>query len=80
MFPENDRARRIIWRDIVPVMAFAVALSFTFWTHQYSDTPANSLPTHTSLPHRAASHQHWTKVWPTVVRFDRPVVAHALGH
>jgi len=75
MFPKSDHRGRIIWRDIVPIAAFALALLLTFWTRPYSDMPPNSLPTHASIQHRAASDQRWTTVWPTVVRFDRPVVA-----
>lgn len=73
MFKKNERPGQVIWRDIVPVAAFTLALLFTFWTRQYSDMPSNALPMNWSIHDRAASYQHWTTVWPTVARFDRPV-------
>jgi hypothetical protein len=82
MFPKNDRPRRIIWHDILPVVALASALLLTFLTRQNSDLPSNSLST--SIDQRAVSYQRertdilkhpeWTTVWPTVVRFDRALI------
>jgi hypothetical protein len=80
MPPNADGSGRIIWRDIVPIVAFALALLLTFWTRQYSDMPPNSSPTHSNIQYRAAGYQRWTAIWPTVVRFDRPVVAHVQEH
>jgi hypothetical protein len=84
MFPKNERPGQIIWHDILPVAGLASALLLTFWTRQNSDLPPNSLPMHWSIDHRVASyqrertdipkHRQWTTVWPTVVRFDRPVI------
>jgi hypothetical protein len=84
MFSKNHRPGRIIWHDIVSVPAFALGLLLTFWTYQYSDLPPKLLPTHGSIQHGAASsqrertdipkHRQWTTVWPTVVRFDRPII------
>jgi uncharacterized membrane protein len=84
MFSTSRRPRRIIWHDIVPVAAFVLALSFAFWTYQYQDKFPKLLPTHWSIDHRVASHEgesvdipkhrQWTTVWPTVVRFDRPLI------
>jgi hypothetical protein len=80
VFSKNHRPARIVWHDIVPVAAFALALLLTLLTNQYSDM----LPTHWSIDHREATyqrestaipkHRQWTTVWPTVVRFDRPVI------
>ena len=84
MISKNHRAGRIIWHDIVPLAAFALAVLLTFWTYQYSDLLSKLPPTHWSIEHGVASHQRertdipkqrpWTTVWPTVVRFDRPVI------
>ena len=80
MFSKNHRPGSIISYDI-PFVAFALLLAF--WTYQYSDLLPNLLPTHPNIEHGAASnqggrtdipkHRRWTTVWPTVVRFDRPV-------
>ena len=79
MFSTNHHPGQIIWYDIVPVTALALALLLTFWTYQYSKL----LPTG-SIEHGVASyqrgrndipkHRQWTTVWPAVVRFDRPVI------
>jgi hypothetical protein len=84
MFPKKDRPGRVIWHDILPVVALASAILYTFWTRQNSDLPSNSLPLHWSIDHPAVSYQReetdipkhlqWRTVWPTVVRFDRPVI------
>jgi hypothetical protein len=83
MFPKN-RPGRIIWHDLVPVAGFALALLLTLWTYEYSDLLPKWLPTQWSIEHGVASYQRertdirkhgqWTTVWPTVVRFDRPVI------
>jgi hypothetical protein len=81
MFSKNHRPGRIISYGSVPVAAFALVLAF--WTYQYSDLLPKLLPTHPSIEHGVPSyqrertdipkHRQWTTVWPTVVRFDRPV-------
>ena len=84
MFSKNHRPARIVWHDIVPVAAFALALLLTLLTNQYSDMLPKLLPAHWSIDHREATyrresidipkHRQWMTVWPTVVRFDRPVI------
>jgi hypothetical protein len=84
MFSKNHRPGRVIWQDIGSLAAFALALLLTFWTYQYSGLLAKLLPTHWSIDHSMATYQRertdipkyrgWTTVWPTVVRFDRPVI------
>ena len=78
MFSKNHHLGRNIWHDIVPVTAFALALLLTFWMLP------KLLPTHWSVDNHAASYlrettdvpklRRWTTVWPTVVRFDRPMM------
>jgi hypothetical protein len=50
MFPRTDHSGQIIWRDIVPVVALALALVLTFWTRHYDDlTPYSySVTAHTN--------------------------------
>jgi hypothetical protein len=48
----SDRSGFSIWRDIVPVMVFALVLFITFSTRQYSDMQANLSPTHESIGHQ----------------------------
>lgn len=84
MFPKNEHPGRIIWRDILPVVALASALLLTIWTRQNSDLPPNPLYMHSSIDHPVAGYQRegtdipghlqWMIVWPTVVRFGRPVI------
>jgi hypothetical protein len=84
IFSKNDRPVQIISHDILPVVALAFVLLLTFWTRQTSDLPPNALPMHWNIDHRVPSYQRerngipkhpqWTTVWPTVVRFDRPVI------
>jgi hypothetical protein len=38
-----------IWRDIVPVVVFGLALLITFSMRQYSDVQPNLVPTHGSI-------------------------------
>jgi hypothetical protein len=82
MFSKNHHPGRIILHDIVPLAGFALLL--TFLTYQYSHLLPKLLPTHCTIEHGVASyqrertdipkHRQWTTVWPTVVRFDRPVI------
>jgi hypothetical protein len=84
VFSKNHRPGRIAGHDSVPVAAFALTLLLTFRAHEYSDMLPKLLPTHWSIDHGVASYQRertdirkrrqWTTVWPTVVRFDRPVM------
>jgi hypothetical protein len=41
-----------IWRDIVPVVVFGLALLITFSTREYSDMQPNLVPTHGSIGHQ----------------------------
>ena len=45
----SDRSGYSIWRDIVPIVVFALVLFITFSTRQYSDMQPNLLPTHGSI-------------------------------
>jgi len=84
IFSKNYRFGRMIGHHIVPVSAFALVLLLTFLTHQYSDMLPKLLSMHWSIDQGVASHQgertdipkhrQWTTVWPTVVRFDRPLI------
>jgi hypothetical protein len=84
MFSKNHHPGRMILHDIVPVAGFALVLLITFWTYQYLDLLTKLLPAHWRIEHSVASyqgertdipkHRQWTTVWPTVVRFDRPVI------
>lgn len=84
MFSKNHRSERIIGHHVVPVAAIVLVLLLTFWTHQCFDMLPKLLSTHWSIDHGVASyqgertdipkHRQWTTIWPTVVRFDRPLI------
>jgi hypothetical protein len=56
MFPRIDHPGQMIWRDIVPVVALALALVLTFWTRHYDDLAPYSY----SAPITTAHSNHHT--------------------